>query len=266
MLCGRQSCCCLTAVSLCFNLIFGGIVIYHSSSSGFKWGRDVLKGLYIRETVSIGILNNNSKMGSMKEQILSSSITQSYGYVLPYVIYEQQTASTRNLWGLQYWANTVGMKVVEPFYTEHQLSFESIVMGMPNPMRFGDLYDVDYWKNQSTKRNCSELVTWESFLSNGPKTVILVLNRGFKPTSTKSNAGMLDIVDDPDAIVGQRSCGDSDVEFSEHALTYFKRNGFNFVREVCMTFNSSISMSVEEYSRHILGNFSSDQVTMIFAF
>ena len=262
---GRQSYFCFIAVSLCFNLIFGGIFIYHSSGSGFKWGHNALKAIYYRETVNVGILNNKSMMGSMGKQT-SSSTTQSYGYVLPYVIYEQQTSSARNLWGLQYWANTVGMKVVEPFYTERRLSFESIVMGIPNPMRFGDLYDVDYWNNQSTKRNCSELVTWENFLSNASKRVILVLNRGLKPTSGNSKAGIVDVVDNPDDIVGRRSCGDSDVEFSENALTYFKRNGFDFVREVCITFNSSVSMSVGEYSSHILGKFSSDQVTVIFAF
>ena len=258
-----KSCCCFTAISLCFNLIFGGIFIYHSSGSGAEWGHNILKGLYkrSRETVNVGILNNKSMIGSMGKQT-SSSTTQSYGYVLPYVIYEQQTASARNLWGLQYWANTVGMKVVEPFFMEHLLSFESVVKGMPNTMRFGDLYNVDYWNNQSTKRNCSELVTWEHFLSNAPKEVILVLNRGVK--SSDHNAGMLKVVNKPKTIVGTRRC--SGVVFPNSALKYFKHSGFNFVREVCITFNSSISMSVGEYSSHILGKFSSDQVTVIYAF
>ena len=59
----------------------------------------------------------------MDEQILPSSTTQSYGYGLPYVIYEQQISSARNLWGLQLWANTVVMKVVESFHMNHQLSY-----------------------------------------------------------------------------------------------------------------------------------------------
>ena len=264
---GNQSCYCVIMVSLCFNFIFGGIFIYcYSSRNGLTWGHNILNGLfYIRETINTGKLNNRM-MDFMGKQILPSSTTQSYGYVLPYVIYEQQTASARNLWGLQFWANTVGMKVVEPFYTNHLLSFESVVKGIPNPMKFGDLYDVDYWNNQSTKHNCSELVTWEIFLSNAPKNVILVLTRGFKATSSDSNAGILETVDNPAVIVGRRSCGDSDVEFPQEALTYFKHNGFNFVREVCITFNYSMSMSVGEYSQQILGKFASDQVTVIFAF
>ena len=45
----------------------------------------------------------------------------SYGYVLPFQVFEQQTAAAQNLWGLQYWANTVRMKVVEPFFSSHTI-------------------------------------------------------------------------------------------------------------------------------------------------
>ena len=82
----------------------------------------------------------------MDEQILPSSTTQSYGYVLPYVIYEQQTAaaSARNLWGLQFWANTVGVKVVESFRMNLQLSYAFDHESVPNPWPMSTFtYDVD---------------------------------------------------------------------------------------------------------------------------
>ena len=216
-------------------------------------------GLYIRDTLNNELINNNDvTMDLLTKRTRSLSETHSHGYVLPYVVYEQQTASARNLWGLQFWANTVGMKVVEPFFNDHRLSFESVVMGMPNPMRFGDLYDVDYWNNQSTKRDCSELVDWEDFLSNAPRTVILVLNRGFKSSSKNAaNAGAVKVVNNPDTIVGRRSCGEfrhDDVEFPRNALAYFKRNGFHFAREVCITFNASTPMPIFAFWQGIRDN------------
>jgi len=268
--CGRQSCCYLTTVFLCFNLILG-TVLFYSSDNKSGWDQSVLTtSRYIRDTLNKGLLSNSIVDPLTNKQILSLSpnAAHSQGYVLPYTVYEQQTSSARNLWGLQFWANTVGMKVVEPFYMEHRLSFESIINGISNPMRFGDIYDVDYWNIQSTKRNCSELVDWENFLSNAPKRVILVLNRGFKPNSRNAQtAGTVKIIDNPDAIVGSRSCDSGNgMEFPNNALTYFKQNGFHFVREVCIMFNSSRPMTVVEYTKHILGHFSPNQVTVIFAF
>lgn len=264
--CGRRLYCYFAIAFLCLNLSFG-ILVYYSIDHKVEWRQTVLStGLYIKDALNERLLKNNSMMHSLGKRWLSPSVTQPYGYVLPYAIYEQQTASARNLWGLQFWAKSVDMKVVEPFFAEHTLSFKSVVMGLSNPMRFGDLYDIDYWNNQSAKHNCSELVKWEDFLSNAPKKVILVLNRGFKPNSRNAaNTGMVKMVNNPDAIVGTRSCG-SNMEFPENSLTYFKHNGFYFVREVCITFNSSTPMTMEEYSHHILGHFSPNQVTVIFAF
>jgi len=236
--------------------------VIYSTNGYFKWGQSIQNSdIYIREVV-----NSNRLMESLTKQILPSSPTLLQGYVLPYAIYEQQTAAARNLWGLQLWADTVGMKVVEPFFTEHRLSFESVVAGAStNKMKFSDLYDMDYWNEQSVERNCSELISWETFLSNAPRNVILVFNRGYKSNSKGvAKGGMLKINDNPDAIVGNRNCGS--IEFPEIALTYFKHNRFRFVREVCITFNASTPLTVEEYSRYILGQFSSNQVTVIFAF
>ena len=260
--CGRF----FTITCLCFNFIMGIMIFY--SDSKFSWRESVQNtSLYIRDALSTGVSSHSTHLvDSLAEPMMPSSPTHLYGYVLPYTIYEQQTAAARNLWGLQFWANTVNMKVVEPFYTEHRLSFESFITGPPNPMKFSDLYDIDYWNEQSTQRNCSELVDWDNFVSNAPKKVILVLSHGFKLKSKDVlQGGMLKINDNPDAIVGSRSCADN-AKFPEKALAYFKHHGFHFVREVCITFNASTPMTVEEYSHHILGHFSSNEVTVIVAF
>jgi len=69
------------------------------------------------------------------------------------------------------------MNVVEPFFMDSGILFEAVVHGIKNPMRFGDIYDRDYWK---AMQNCSELVTWENFISKSSRNAILVLAQGFK--------------------------------------------------------------------------------------
>jgi len=176
------------------------------------------------------------------------------GYVLPYKLYEQQTSATRNLWGLQYWANSVSMKVVEPFVSNNNLNFCPIIEGTGNPMRFRDLYDISYWNNQSAKHGCAELVAWEDFLAHASKSVILV----FTYNVASSPGGLFNKVTNTDEIKGDRKCNGT--MFPAQALQFFKNHGFQFVREVCIKFDSSTAIS-----QYILGNYSPNIVTIIFA-
>ena len=182
---------------------------------------------------------------------------KSQGYILPYRLYEQQTAATRNLWGLQYFANSVNMKVVEPFVSENSFNFRPIVAGATNPMRFGDIYDMEFWNNQTTENGCAELVAWEEFLLNAPKTTILVFTCN---GDASSPTGLFRKVD---RINGSRQCGDTN--FPAQALKFFRDLGFQFVHEVCIKFSSSIPMSMEKFSQYILGTHNSNSVTLIFA-
>ena len=185
----------------------------------------------------------------------------SHGYVLPYQIYEQQTAAAQNLWGLQYWANTVKMKVVEPFIGSHTMSFEPIVMGTINPMRFSDLYDREFWNNQSMLRHCSGLVEWEEFLENAPRQTILAIvynDYGRKP----ANVSDYEAVTNPDSIIGEQTCNYTTITFPETALTYFRKLEFQFVRKVCINMHNPTK--INELSQYILSHYNSSNVTIIF--
>ena len=183
------------------------------------------------------------------------------GYVLPYVIFEQQTSAAQNLWGLQYWANTVNMKVVEPFIGKSTMSFEPVVMGTRNPMRFSDLYDREFWNNQSMVRHCSELVEWEEFLQNAPKQTILAMvynDYGRSPANVNNH----EAVTNSSNIIGKQVCNYTTITFSEIALQYFRKLGFQFVRKVCIHMHDPIEIT--ELSRHILSQYNSSDVTIIF--
>ena len=190
----------------------------------------------------------------------ATSQHKTHGYVLSYRLYEQQTAATRNLWGLQYWAHSVNMKVVEPFVSVNTFNFCPIIEGAANPMRFGDLFDINYWNSQATEHGCAELVGWEDFLLNAPKTTILVFT---KTGDASSPAGVFKEFTNPDKINGNRQC--SGATFPAQGLNFFRNHNFQFVREVCIRFSSSTPMSMEQFSQYILGGRDPNSVTIIIA-
>ena len=189
--------------------------------------------------------------------------SQSKGYIIPYKIYEQQTSATRNLWGLQLWAKSAGMKVVEPFISEHVFSFEALVNGTTNPLKFSDLYDRDYWNSHTTVNGCAPLVSWEELLHKALRKTILVLPFAYTGLNVK-HYKMVDSIDDPSKITGSRNC--HSVYFSELAMNYFNDLGFQFVREVCIKFKRDIPpLTMEQFAEHIFGQYKPSEVTVIFA-
>ena len=182
------------------------------------------------------------------------------GYIIPYAVYEQQTAAARNLWGLQLWAKSVDMKVVEPFINEHGMSFEGLVNGTTSHLKFSELYDRDFWNSHTAERDGAPLVDWEEFLQSAPRKMILVLPH----IIYGRKAARIDIIDKPRKIIGSRSCGE--IYFSESAMKYFNDLGFHYVREICIMFQEDDPLTMKQFARHILGKYESSDVTVMFAF
>jgi len=184
---------------------------------------------------------------------------------------EQQTAAIRNLYGLQYWASAVNMKVVEPYISNMTFDFLPLVNGDSNPVAFCDLYDRHFYNRQSSKYGHAELVTWEELLTDSPKNIILVLpcgkgRRHENSTSdfSKYNDGLIRIVTNPDMITGTRTNGN--IKFPAQAVQFFKDLGFHFMREVSIMFSSTTPMSMQTFTHHVLGSYDPSDVTVIFAF
>ena len=217
----------------------------------------------IKKDISMDDFNSNRiERNSLNSDVLSKA---SYGYVLAYQLYEQQTAAARNLWGLQYWANTVSMKVVEPFFMKYGMSFEPMVVGVSHPARFGDLYDRDFWNKQSSQQKCSELVSWEDFMTHAPKKTILVVVTAPKPNRRASvDESVVKVINNPSS---RNSSSEECVgtEFSSEALSYFRKEGFEYVRKVCIVFAHSSPMAVTTFTEHILGPYHPNSVTIIFS-
>ena len=293
-----MTCYCITVIFLLTNIIIGGLV-YNSYYSPYNQQPVANKDYtfnnrhYIREVVTEhtpkkapqeadtyddsklqemvdnGVTDNFSSNSNIEGKSLTPnkdvlSHKASYGYVLPYRLYEQQTAAARNLWGLQYWANTAGMKVVEPFFMNYGMSFEPMVAGLSHPARFGDLYDRDFWNEQSSKRKSSELVSWEDFIAHASRETILVVVT--TPKSNRRNSvkdTVVNVIDNPSSNTNSQEC--VGIEFPGEAMSYFKKEGFKFVRKVCIVFANSSPMAVTTFTQHILGSYLPNSVTVIFS-
>ena len=187
--------------------------------------------------------------------------SNSKGYIIPYRVYEQQTSAARNLWGLQLWAKSIDMNVVEPFIGEHGMSFEGLVNGTTNQLKFSELYDRDFWNSHTAERGCAPIVDWEEFLHSAPRKTILVLPHIIYGRKVKNT--VVDTIDESSKIIGSRSC--SEVYFSELAMKYFNDLGFHYVREVCIKFTVNKALTMEEFAQHVFGKYKPSDVTVIFA-
>ena len=175
------------------------------------------------------------------------------GYILPLKLYEQQTSAARNLWGLQLWANKVGMKVVEPFISNKSLSFEPITENSSNPMRFSDLYDKDYWNKQCISRGCAELVPWEEFLTMASKRIIFVqVCRDRSPAKCQTK------------VIAKTKKTMRYLSLSIKTMKYFRDHGFKFIRWVSVRFSESAPMTLQQLSQHIFDQYNTSTVTVMF--
>ena len=189
----------------------------------------------------------------------SRNTRKSQGYIISYNVYEQQTAAARNLWGLQLWANTVGMKVVEPFIGNKSMSFEPITKKNSNPMRFRDMYDIEYWNKQCMSRGCAKLVPWKEFLSRASKNIVFVQLCGHRFFGCHTQ-----IKNKPNPHEALMSISSRRRGISSKATKYFSNLGYKFVRWVSIEFNQSTPMSLQEFSQYIFDQYDISDVTVMF--
>ena len=186
---------------------------------------------------------------------------KSQGYIIPFKVYEQQTAGARNLWGLQLWANKVEMKVVEPFISNQSLSFVPITKNVLNPMRFSDLFDIEYWNKQCISRGCAELVPWEEFLKMASKKIILVETCGAK-SGVKCQTKVIAKAETSVSMSVDKQISKK-MNYLKY-LKYFNDYGFKFIRWVSVKFNDTTPMTLQEFSKHIFDQYNTSDVTIMF--
>ena len=156
----------------------------------------------------------------------SSDKGNRFGYVVSCNYYEQQTAALKNLFSLQCWAAQLNMTVVEPFIVESM--FQTLLKtNVSDLFRFSDFYDIGQWNEQYAKpHSFLPLASWEDFVYNSPRDVILVqiLTRGGTCSfPTKSE--------------------------------FFKKHHFRIVKESCVSLDKNKLMTTDEFNRLVLDEY-----------
>lgn len=140
------------------------------------------------------------------------------------------TAGTVNLLSLQCWASSLhdGVRVVEPFLRDgSHLGFEtSLLRNTTLKERSGpkllDIYNSWSWRCSTDSKRFSPLSTWEEFLSDAPRKIV---------------------------IVGLDCKEEIRQPFYDSALQFSRDNGFEVVGEACM--DGKHPLSAAKFREHV---------------
>ena len=167
-----------------------------------------------------------------------------YGYVLELHSSDQLTSGALNVLCLQCLASRIHPKVklVEPFlvYTVYGASLESgdkEWLARENNVKLSDIIDINDWKRFTRQRQYAEMATWEDFLKNAPRHVILVQNQ-FSLCNPQS----------------------LEKKFSP----FFELFQFKVVRLACLQFAKRGALTLTQFNQVVYGNYNPTAVTVIF--
>ena len=175
---------------------------------------------------------------------------KSHLHVLVSSYYGQQTAASLGLTQLQCWARSYNASVVEPFTRKSHLynPFPRNTYNTDVDLKFGDMIDLESWNRLSREVDYTQLVSWESFLHNAPRKVIVVYMNFGKNKKKGTN------------ILPQNT---TDCLYSSVALShdYIEKWKFEIVQEVCLNFmNHGDTLSMDAFANAIFGTYTPSSV------
>ena len=170
------------------------------------------------------------------------------GYILSSAYSDQMTAAIRHVVGLQCWAATVShqLRVVEPFL--HEGSKLGFAVATPNNdkdenlLTLSDILNIEKLEEFVREKNYSPLSTWNSFLEDAPRDLILVCSC----TNPK-----------------RVSCEDQNKTFYQDAMTFAEDNDFQVVRYVYLVKYPYIYKATE-FRKLVYGQFSPNTSVVLF--
>ena len=177
----------------------------------------------------------------------TSSYRAKHGYVLTKSYTGQQGSALSGLVTLQCWME----KLIGPVYVVEPFIDGSFTHGLPhnNTLRFSDFFDIDVYNKVSVEDGYAELASWEDFLQNAPRSVVLVethIHHQKPRTKVRWNS---------------HDCN--------HQLDTLSEHGFCVVRVVDAYLQSDVStykqiISGDKMDRVVLGDWKPNNVTVIF--
>ena len=115
-----------------------------------------------------------------------------YGYILELDVSDQLTSGAANLLCLQCLARQIDPKVmlVEPFIVNS--TYGAVLLGShdllarENNVRLRDIYDIGEWNKFTQQHQYAEMASWEDFLEEAPRDVIVVQHQWSKCSAVMS--------------------------------------------------------------------------------
>ena len=190
-------------------------------------------------------------------------VPESTGYVLAGNYWEQQTSGSRNLQNLQCWAGQLNVRVVEPFFSRAIIT-SPLITPLPDKLiSFGDFFNLSDWNQNSRRHNHSELASWNTFLRDAPRQVIIVRFNHVHRDKVKENRKK--VHDNPSLypLPSDRLKTGCSTSWPKKNL-FFRQHHFLTVREVCFNFLYGDRITNRQFVREIYGNFSPSTVTVVF--
>ena len=193
---------------------------------------------------------------SLDDTSTTNDYQESIGYVLATHYVDQLSGATINVISLQCWASTLPGKieVVEPFL--HYGSMLGVTLDIntadgesleyENNIHLFDMYEERHWRVESDSREFSPLVSWNDFLHHSPRKLILV-DKICSNNSLCMSCEEINFFESP--------------LFAKSAETFASVYNFSIVRKVCY---ENRRYSMEEFNSNIYGNFSPNQVVVLF--
>ena len=172
----------------------------------------------------------------------SDPLFRQHGYVLELNASDQLTGGGMNVMSLQCLVSNFGDTVlVEPFVIN--ATFGAFLWGdlaafeYDNNIRLSDIYRLEQWNNYTDQMHYHRLSSWEEFLQNAPRDLILVVNQWWF---------------------------DCNLDLREKRFEpFFQLHGFKVVRSVCSNFKHSGKLTMGQYKKMIYGSYSVSSVTVI---
>ena len=200
------------------------------------------------------------KRGHLSTQTIKKS-DPTRSFVVAGDFWEQFSSASRNLQNLQCWAGKVGAKVVEPYSVSSML--RTTIGPQQSKLKFSDLIDLEYWNQESVRMRNAEVVSYETFLKEATKDVIVVQLKFVKSKTRTLQAEVKQKPDkfQPREIRYKNGC-------SKHSKwpnnDLISQAGFNIVRKVCFNFEYGDKLTIDEFNEAIYNTHSPNSTTVYF--
>ncbi len=182
-----------------------------------------------------------------------------HGYVLTVRYNGQQSAGIRSLISQRCWigSSTLPMLIVEPFL--HDSYVEGIrTNGKPNSaFTLADYFDMDWFESSIHAVDYGRLVSWENFLNNAPRDVILVQAVNVKKWGVHQRQV-------PKILWETQARSECYLVSDEQLKALFVSANFCTRKVVKIHTTSTVAFTEEELHKHILKGWHPSSLTLVF--